>query len=274
MARTRWHRCPHPRKANADHRQDFHGCARRSARCRNGTGPKFASRSDKHEDLWAANDLHRHLEQVVDGLKEGCKLRPSLAIGEARVMITKNEHHVPATNSGSVRRGIATAETEVARVVEPVVGTDTGVNAIDDRGIHRHDASERPAAVLDDVGVAQVGARRAENGHVGFLDHSCSQSWTRCRTLHHHRDPDRPTTRRRPVPSYHDGTHHVDQHRRWFVRSDVYDIRMAELDERVRGEVISTEGRTHREIEDGIFGLVQRALSRLTKPPRRGSQSP
>ncbi|MBX7132542.1 MAG: hypothetical protein K1X67_07680 [Fimbriimonadaceae bacterium] len=54
----------------------------------------------------------------------------------------------------------------------------------------------------------------------------------------------------------------------------VYDIRMAEVDERVRGEVISTEGRTHREIEDGILGLVQRALGRLTEPPRRGSQSP
>lgn len=87
-------------------------------------------------------------------------------------MIAENEHHVSATNPGTVRRGVAPTEAEVAQVVEPVVGSDTGVDAIDDCGVHGLDARKRPAAVLDDVGVAQVGVCREEDGHVGFLDHS------------------------------------------------------------------------------------------------------
>lgn len=87
-------------------------------------------------------------------------------------MIAEDEHHVPASDPGAVRRGVAPTEAEVAQVVEPVVGSDTGVDALDDRGVHRLDVRERPAAVLDDVGVAQVGICREEDGHVGFLDHS------------------------------------------------------------------------------------------------------
>jgi len=48
----------------------------------------------------------------------------------------------------------------------------------------------------------------------------------------------------------------------------VYDIKLTEADERVRGEAIATHARTHREVDDGILRLVERALSRLTHPPQ------
>lgn len=44
----------------------------------------------------------------------------------------------------------------------------------------------------------------------------------------------------------------------------VYDVRLAEGDASVRDEVNSTEGRTHREVDEGVLLLVQRALCRLT----------
>lgn len=126
----------------------------------------------QHDNLRAALELHRHLEQVVHFLEERRELRPGPAVGEAWIVIPKDEHHVPASDPGAVRRGIAPTEAEVAQVVEPVIGADTGVDAIDDCGVHSLDVRKRPAAVLDDVGVAQVGVCREEDGHVGFLDHS------------------------------------------------------------------------------------------------------
>lgn len=43
----------------------------------------------------------------------------------------------------------------------------------------------------------------------------------------------------------------------------VYDIRLAEADARARAEVSLTDARTHREIDEGVLCLVQRALSLL-----------
>lgn len=48
----------------------------------------------------------------------------------------------------------------------------------------------------------------------------------------------------------------------------VYDVRLAEADERARAELTSTEGRTHRELEEGALCLVRRALFLLTQPNR------
>lgn len=141
-------------------------------------GPVMASVPDshrvmaQHDNLRAALELHRHLEQVVHFLEERRELRPGPAVGEAWIVIPKDEHSVAAPNPGSVRSGVTSTEAEVAKVVEPVVGSNPGVDTIDNRGVHRLDVRKRPAAVLDDVGVAQVGVRREEDGHVGFLDHS------------------------------------------------------------------------------------------------------
>ena len=49
----------------------------------------------------------------------------------------------------------------------------------------------------------------------------------------------------------------------------VYAVKLAEADERARAEVTSTEGRTHREVDEGILRLIQRALSRLTELPQK-----
>lgn len=49
----------------------------------------------------------------------------------------------------------------------------------------------------------------------------------------------------------------------------VYDVRLVEADERARAEVTSTEGRTHREVDDGILRLIQTAFSRLTELPQK-----
>jgi len=45
----------------------------------------------------------------------------------------------------------------------------------------------------------------------------------------------------------------------------VYDVRMAEADERVRGEVTLTEGRTHRDGDQGVLRLVSRAILLLLR---------
>jgi len=43
----------------------------------------------------------------------------------------------------------------------------------------------------------------------------------------------------------------------------VYEVRLAEADERVHEEMRSTEARTHREVGDGVIALVRRGLDRL-----------
>lgn len=48
----------------------------------------------------------------------------------------------------------------------------------------------------------------------------------------------------------------------------VYEVRLEEADERARAEVALTEGRTHRDVHEGIFCLVQRALSQLAPSAR------
>jgi len=48
----------------------------------------------------------------------------------------------------------------------------------------------------------------------------------------------------------------------------VYDFRPAEADEGVRGEVLSIEGRTYREVGEGVLELVNRALLLITQSPR------
>jgi len=45
----------------------------------------------------------------------------------------------------------------------------------------------------------------------------------------------------------------------------VYDVRMAEADERVRVEVTLTEGRTHRDGDQGVLRLVSRAILLLIR---------
>lgn len=54
----------------------------------------------------------------------------------------------------------------------------------------------------------------------------------------------------------------------------VYDVKLVEADERVRGEASSTQGRTHREVDEGVLRLVQRALGRLCELPQNGSSAP
>jgi hypothetical protein len=43
----------------------------------------------------------------------------------------------------------------------------------------------------------------------------------------------------------------------------IYEVKLAEAQEKVRGEVAVTQARTHREVDDGVLRLVQRALERL-----------
>jgi hypothetical protein len=43
----------------------------------------------------------------------------------------------------------------------------------------------------------------------------------------------------------------------------VYDVRLAEADDRTRAEVGAVSGRTHREAQEGVLRLVQRAVERL-----------
>ena len=43
----------------------------------------------------------------------------------------------------------------------------------------------------------------------------------------------------------------------------IYEIRMAEADERVREELRCKEARTHREVDEGVIALVRRSLDRL-----------
>lgn len=52
----------------------------------------------------------------------------------------------------------------------------------------------------------------------------------------------------------------------------VYAVKLADADERIRGEVASTECRTHREIDEGILELVQKAVKRLTEPPQMNAR--
>ena len=123
----------------------------------------------QHDDLCAAIDLHRHLVQVVDGSEERCKLPPCRAISEARIVIADHEDHVPASNPGSVCRRVAGSEAEVAKMVKPVIGRDSGVAAVDDRRVHFLNSRKRPLAVLDDVRVPEVRVCGKEDRHGGFL---------------------------------------------------------------------------------------------------------
>ncbi|HLP82971.1 MAG TPA: hypothetical protein VK157_01355 [Phycisphaerales bacterium] len=43
----------------------------------------------------------------------------------------------------------------------------------------------------------------------------------------------------------------------------IYDIRIAEADDRIREELRCNEARTHREVGEGIVALVRRSLDRL-----------
>jgi len=93
----------------------------------------------------------------MDCLEKRCKLRPRRAVGKGRIVIAEDNNEVPASNSGAICRLTAGWEAEVAKVVEPVVGRDSGVDAVDDRRVHFLNARKRLLAVLDDVGVAEVG---------------------------------------------------------------------------------------------------------------------
>ena len=44
----------------------------------------------------------------------------------------------------------------------------------------------------------------------------------------------------------------------------IYEVKLAEAQDRIRGEATCTHTRTHRDAEEGILRLVQRALERLT----------
>lgn len=52
----------------------------------------------------------------------------------------------------------------------------------------------------------------------------------------------------------------------------IYDVKLAEADERVHGEVTVREGRTHRELDEGLLTLVQRAVERLIVPLLNGGE--
>ena len=227
----------------------------------------------QHQDLRAAIDLHRHLEQVVDGLEERCKLRPCSAISKARIVIAEHKNHVPASNPGAIRRGITASKAEVTQVIEPVVGRDPGIDAVDDRGVHFLNARERPLAVLDDVGVAEVGVCGEEDRHARFLahctppphtsDHSLDAVRSAMIEIQIHRLPGgdasrRSTMARITLTNTGEGVGGVK----------VYEVRLAEADERVGGEVVSTECRTHRDADEGVLQLVSRALLRLTASTR------
>lgn len=50
----------------------------------------------------------------------------------------------------------------------------------------------------------------------------------------------------------------------------VYEVRLAEADARARAEVVQTSGRTHRETNEGVLRLVQRALDLLAPSGNQG----
>jgi|GEM_PF-2602612 len=45
----------------------------------------------------------------------------------------------------------------------------------------------------------------------------------------------------------------------------VYEVRLADADARVRGEVVLAQGRTHRDADEGVLELVSRALLLLAR---------
>jgi len=85
-------------------------------------------------------------------------------------MIAEDNNEVFASKSGSIRRGIAASKAEVTQVIEPVIGRDSSIDAVDDRGIHLRSARKRPLAVLDAVGMAQVRVCGEEDRHGGFSE--------------------------------------------------------------------------------------------------------
>ncbi len=54
----------------------------------------------------------------------------------------------------------------------------------------------------------------------------------------------------------------------------VYDVRLVESDDRTRAEVTAEAGRTHREVDEGVLRLVQRALQRLIDPQQPARSEP